>query len=109
VTLWIRILFATGSPDEVAAHAPAHREHLRELDAAGKLRVSGELARDLGYVDVIDVRDRREAEALLAASPLVEAGVCSYVLKEMGTLFFSAPSGAEKDERPLDPEKKSVP
>jgi len=82
MSLWLRMLLVTGPPDEVTALAPRHREQVRGLAAAGKLRAAGELGRGDGFVEIFEARDRREAEDVTRANPLVEAGLCSTLLRE---------------------------
>ncbi len=80
--VWLRMVLITGPPGEVAALAPAHRDHVRRLRADGKLRVAGELGDGDGFVEIFEARDRREADAVARASPLVEAGLGSLILRE---------------------------
>ncbi len=82
MSLWVRTLLVTGVPQEVAPVAEQHRDHLRELRAAGKLRAAGEFAHGDGFLEIIEAADRREAETIARASPLVEAGLATWMLRE---------------------------
>ncbi len=80
--LYARILWITVPLDEAAAAVKKHREHLRELRDSGKLRHAGEFSRDDGFLEIFEAEDLHEAEAIVKASPLVEAGQCSWQLRE---------------------------
>ncbi len=80
--LYLRLLTVSGSPDEVAAAAKGHIEQLDRLRAAGKLHLAGEFVNGDGFVEILDVEDRLEAERLTRESPLVERGLTSWSLRE---------------------------
>jgi uncharacterized protein YciI len=80
--LYVRTLLATGPPAEVRQAAVGHRDHLRALHDAGKLHAAGEFANGDGFLEIIDVRDRLEAEKIARESPLVELGLGSWMLRE---------------------------
>jgi len=82
MSLWVRMLLITGVPDEATPLFEDHRRHLRELRDAGKLRSAGELGRGDGFFDIFEATDRLEAESIARASPLVEAGQASWMLRE---------------------------
>lgn len=54
---------------------PKHREYLRSLLEAGKLRMSGPWADDTGACLIYNAEDASEAQALLDADPYRAAGV----------------------------------
>ena len=80
--LYLRLLMISGSPDEVAAAAKGHVEQLDRLRAAGQLHLAGEFVNGDGFVEILDVEDRLEAERLTRESPLVERGLTSWSLRE---------------------------
>jgi uncharacterized protein YciI len=80
--LWLRMVLVTGLPEEVSPLFEAHRDHLRALRGAGKLRVAGELGRGDGFFDLFEAVDRHDAEAVTRESPLVEAGQATWMLRE---------------------------
>jgi uncharacterized protein YciI len=80
--LWLRTLLVTGRPDEVGPAVRRHREHLRELREAGKLRLAGELDGGDGFVEIFEAVDRREADAIGRASPLIEEGLVAWTVRE---------------------------
>ena len=86
--LYARILWITVPPDEASAAVEKHREHLRELRASGKLRHAGAFSRDEGFLEIFEAEDLHEAGAIVQASPLVEAGQCSWQLREWKELDF---------------------
>ena len=80
--LFVRTLLMTGPPDEVAEVAEGHREHLRQLHAAGRVRAAGEFKDGEGFLEIFEAADRMEAEAIARSSPLVEAGLGTWMLRE---------------------------
>jgi uncharacterized protein len=58
---------------------PAHRDHLRELFEAGKVRSAGPFADDSGGLIVYEVADEDEARRLVADDPYTAAGVVEEV------------------------------
>lgn len=81
--LYLRLLMVSGPPDEVAAAAKGHVEQLGRLRDAGHLRHAGEFVNGDGFFEVLDLEDRHEAERLTRASPLVERGLTSWLLREL--------------------------
>jgi uncharacterized protein YciI len=80
--LYMRLLMVSGPPDEVAAAAKGHFEQLGRLRDAGQLQHAGEFVNGDGFLEILDVEDRHEAERLTRESPLVERGLTSYLLRE---------------------------
>jgi uncharacterized protein YciI len=89
MSLWVRTMLVTALPDEVEPVARQHREHLRELHDTGRLRVAGEFKNGDGFLEIFEAVDRREAESIAGASPLVEAGLATWMLREWTELDFS--------------------
>jgi len=80
--LYLRLLMVSGSPDEVAVAAEAHGKQLDRLREEGRLRLAGAFANGDGFVEILDVKDRVEAETLTRESPLVERGLTSWIVRE---------------------------
>ena len=80
--LYVHLLIATGPPDEVREAGEAHRLHLDDLRRKGKLHLAGAFRHGDGFMDVLEVQDRLEAEAIARLSPLVERGLVSWTLRE---------------------------
>jgi uncharacterized protein YciI len=80
--LYSRLLLITGPLDEVHDAAARHVEHLRDLRAAGRLRAAGEYAHGDGFLDIFEAADRLEAEGVCRASPLVQDGLATWMLRE---------------------------
>ena len=80
--LWLRTLLVTGLPDEVEPVAERHREHLRGLIRAGRLRLAGELEHGDGFVEIFEAVDRLEADSIGRSSPLIEEGLAAWTLRE---------------------------
>ena len=74
----------------VATVGPAcsSREHLRELASAGKLRAAGEFAKGEGFLEIFEAADLHEAEGVARASPLVELGLGTWMLRRWDELSF---------------------
>jgi len=59
-----------------------HRAHLRDLHAQGRLRTAGEFPDGEGFLQIFEARDRMEAESIARSSPLVDAGLVAWMLRE---------------------------
>ena len=81
-------MLVTGIPDEVEPVARRHREHLRDLYEAGCLRAAGEFKDGDGFLEIFEAADRREAESIASASPLIEAGLATWMVREWQELEF---------------------
>ena len=81
--LYLRLLMVSGPPDEVAAAAKDHVEHLDRLRDAGQLQFAGEFVNGDGFFEILDVEDRHEAERLTRENPLVERGLTIWILREL--------------------------
>jgi uncharacterized protein YciI len=79
---YVMTLLVTGPPDEVESVAERHREHLRALRAEGKLHTAGEFSNGEGFLEILDVADRVEADRIARSAPLVEEGLASWMLRE---------------------------
>jgi uncharacterized protein YciI len=80
--LYVRTLLVTGPPEEVAVAARAHRAHLRELHARGKLRAAGEFKDGDGFLEIFEAADLHEAQSIGDASPLVAEGLGAWMIRE---------------------------
>ena len=80
--LYVRTLLLTGPQEEVQAASGKHLDHLRDLEARGKLRAAGSLGQGEGYLEIFEAGDLHEAEAIARSSPLVEGGLGSWMLRE---------------------------
>jgi uncharacterized protein YciI len=80
--LYVRTILITGLPDRAEQAAVAHERHLAELRERGKLRAAGRFASGDGYLEIIDAKDRLEADEIARSSPLVEQGLGSWMLRE---------------------------
>jgi uncharacterized protein YciI len=80
--LYVRTLLVTGPPDEVEPAAEAHKQHLRALAEAGRLRAAGEFTRGDGFLEIFDADDLHHAEEIARSSPLVAEGLGAWMLRE---------------------------
>jgi len=90
MTLWVRSLLVTGDPAEVERALPGHLDQLRALRGEGRLRAAGALADGDGFVEIFAAADRHQAEATLRASPLVDRGLVSWVLRRWDEIDLEA-------------------
>ncbi|NIM60564.1 MAG: hypothetical protein GTO30_02625 [Acidobacteria bacterium] len=81
--LYLRLLMVSASPVEVDAWAEARNRHLDRLREAGRLNLAAEFADGDGFVEILDVADRLEAERVTREDPLVERGLVSWTLREL--------------------------
>ena len=87
MALFVRTLLVTGPVDEVHEASERHRVHARELQGQGKLRLAGEFKNGEGFLEILEVADLHEAEALARSSPLVEEGLAAWMLREFDELI----------------------
>jgi len=80
--LYARTLLVTGPQDEVRKVADRHRAQLERLAAEGKIRAAGEFADGSGFLEIFEASDRLEAERIARDSPLIEAGLGAWMLRE---------------------------
>jgi uncharacterized protein YciI len=80
--LYVRTLLVTGPPEEVEVAARAHRAHLRELHAQGRLRAAGEFKHGDGFLEIFEAADLLEAQSIGEASPLVAEGLGAWMIRE---------------------------
>ena len=85
---YVRALLITVSPAEAEEAVKQHREGLRDLFHAGKLRSAGELEAGDGFVEIVEVADLHEAETLTRESPLIRDGLASWILREWHEIKF---------------------
>ena len=79
---YLRLLMVSGPPEQVDEALKTHAKHLDALREAGKLRLAGSFVNGDGYCEILEVADRMEAERLTRESPLVAAGLVSWILRE---------------------------
>ena len=79
---WVRTLLVTALPADVDPWVDGHLQHLRELNAQGRLRAAGAFPRGDGYLDLFEAKDLLEAEEITRASPLVTRGLAAFTLRE---------------------------
>lgn len=89
--LYVRTILVTGPEDEAEPARRAHLEHLEALKGRGKLRAAGRFTRGDGYLEIFQADDLYEAEAIARSSPLVEAGLGTYMLREWEDLMGRGP------------------
>lgn len=80
--LFFRIVQITALPVDAEDAIGRHREHIRELAEAGKLRSAGEFKDGDGFLEIFEAVDLMEAEEIARRSPLVSEGLGSWILRE---------------------------
>lgn len=86
--LFVRTILVTGPENEVAPARREHMGHLASLAAQGKIRAAGAFKRGDGYLEIYEAKDLYEAEAIARSSPLVEAGLGTWMVREWEELAF---------------------
>lgn len=76
--MFLILLDYVAPPAEIDRHVEAHRRHLAEHYAAGKLLLSGPQVPREGGVIIACVRTREEVEAMMRRDPFVVADVVRY-------------------------------
>jgi uncharacterized protein YciI len=79
--LYAMTILITAPAGEAAAALEQHRRHLQEIDGRGRLRFAAELEDGDGFLQIIEAKDRMEAEAIARSSPLVESGLAAWMLR----------------------------
>jgi len=80
--LYVRILQVTALPADAGETLDAHRRHVEELRAAGRIRAAGVFPGGEGCLEIFEARDRLEAEEIARASPLVTDGHAAWIVRE---------------------------
>jgi len=80
--LWVRTLLVTALPDDAAPLVDAHRAHVEDLRAEGRLRAAGAFRGGDGFLDIFRAEDLLEAETVARRSPLITEGVAAWSLRE---------------------------
>lgn len=81
--VYLRTLLVTATPDQVDPFLEGHRRHVTELRCQGRLRFAAEFEQGDGFVEVFEAEDLLEADRLARSSPLVEAGMGAWSLREI--------------------------
>lgn len=80
--LYVRTFLVTGPVKDVEAALDRHREHLRRLQAEGRLRTAGAIGDGEGFLEIFEAKDLLDAEATARSSPLVEEGLGAWIVRE---------------------------
>jgi len=80
--LYVRTILLSGLADGRGEAVRAHERQIEDLRRQGKLRAAGRFVAGDGYLEILEVEDRMEAEAITRASPLVERGLGAWMLRE---------------------------
>jgi len=76
--MFLILLDYIAPPAEIDRHVAAHRRHLAEQYAAGKLLLSGPHVPRTGGVIIASMPSQAEVEAMMQRDPFVLAGVVRY-------------------------------
>lgn len=91
MSTWVRWIRVTALPDEAAPAMAAHLEHVRQLASQGKIRLAGAFPDGDGFLEILEVEDRLEAEALTRDSPLVALGLAAWILRPWNEIELRVP------------------
>jgi uncharacterized protein YciI len=92
---FVALLEYTENDDLRLRTRPRHREYLRGLLEAGKLRLSGPWEDETGAMLVYQVDDQAAAEALLAADPYRQEGVLANATVKEWRIVLDAAAAPE--------------
>lgn len=79
---YVRTILITGAEEDAGPVRPEHVAHLARLKAEGKIRAAGAFAKGVGYLEIFEAKDLLEAESIARSSPLVAAGLGTFMLRE---------------------------
>lgn len=80
--MFVILLDYLAASEVIDRHLVAHRAHLAEQYAAGRLLVSGPQRPRSGGVIIARCADRAEVEAMMQRDPFIRQGVASYRIIE---------------------------
>ena len=83
---YMRTVLVTGTPDELEKVVEERRRHIAGLRAEGKIRISGEFVRGDGFVEIFEAVDLLDADRMARSDPLVEAGLATWMIRELEQL-----------------------
>ena len=75
---WAHTLRLTVSAEVAAETLQAHRAYQEQLRERGTLHSAWILDAGDGFLEILETADRREAEAITEASPLIAAGLVAW-------------------------------
>ena len=76
----------TATAGDTANAIRGHRAQVEQLHEQGRLVWSAAFDNDDGFVEAFRARDRHEAEALAAGSPLVSEGLSAWMLRPLAAV-----------------------
>ncbi len=85
---WAHTLRLTVSAETADSTLQAHRAYQKELLARGALRQAWILDAGDGFLEILETPDRRAAEAIAEASPLIVAGMVAWSMVPCTALDF---------------------
>ena len=85
---WAHTLRLTVSVETADRTLQAHRAYQKELLARGALRQAWILDSGDGFLEILETPDRRAAEAIAEASPLIVAGMVAWSMVPCTPLDF---------------------
>jgi uncharacterized protein YciI len=92
-TAWLRLVRITATAVEARCAIDGHRAQVEQLRERGRLVWSAAFTNDDGFVEAFLARDRHEAEALAAGSPLVSGGLAAWLLRPLAAAGSDPPTG----------------
>ncbi|MBI4230200.1 MAG: hypothetical protein HY608_05125 [Planctomycetes bacterium] len=89
--LFVRLFTNTAPRSEFERHMEGHLAYLRELVAEGKLRYAGPFADGTGGIEILQMKDRIEAQETMRRDPFVVNGLGVYELREFRDILGDLP------------------
>ncbi len=80
--LFVRIFTNTAPRPEFERHMEGHLAYLRGLVVEGKLRYAGPFVDGTGGIEILELKDRREAQEMMLRDPFVVNGLGVHELRE---------------------------
>lgn len=101
---WAHTLRLTVSATEAAETLAAQHEYQQELRDRGALFAAWILDEGDGFLEILETADRREAEAITEASPLIVAGMAAWSMVRCSPRKFPTANKIEVAKSPDPPD-----
>ena len=78
---YLRTVLLTGPREDLDAAMPDYLDYLAAMRERGELRLAGAFARDDGFFELLELKDRRAADASSGEHPLIQLGLVSWSIR----------------------------
>ena len=76
-------VLVTALPEDAGAAVEAHRDQVHRRMKEGRARAAGEFPGGDGFLEILEAKDRVEAERIARTSPLVKDGLATWTVREI--------------------------